>query len=105
MLRRGTKILAGVTPGKGGSQMEGVPVYDTLREALQYHQANATVIFVPSPFVKEAIFEAIENEVPLAVCIVEGAPVRDMMLVRKRLAEGSDAAQIHFIDRSQERLE
>jgi succinyl-CoA synthetase alpha subunit len=88
MLRRGTKIVAGVTPGKGGSEVDGVPVYDTLREALRYHQANATVIFVPAPAVKEAIFEAIENEVPLAVCIVEGAPVRDMMLTRKRLEEG-----------------
>lgn len=88
MIRRGTKILAGVTPGKGGSQSEGVPVYDTLLEALQYHDANATVIFVPAPFVKEAIFEAVENEVPVAICIVEGAPVRDMMQMRARLAEG-----------------
>lgn len=88
MIRRGTNIVAGVTPGKGGTQAEGVPVYDTLREAMDRHQANATVIFVPAPFVKAAIFEAVDNEVPLTICIVEGAPIRDMMLVRKRLAEG-----------------
>lgn len=80
--------MAGVTPGKGGSQAAGVPVYDTLREALKRHEANATVIFVPAPFVKDAIFEAVDNEVPVAICIVEGAPVRDMTLVRARLAEG-----------------
>ena len=88
MIRRGTRIVAGVTPGKGGSQAAGVPVYDTLREALKRHEANATVIFVPAPFVKDAIFEAVDNEVPVAICIVEGAPVRDMTLVRARLAEG-----------------
>ncbi len=77
MLEYGTKIVAGVTPGKGGQEVHGVPVYDTVREALAEHDANASIVFVPARFAKEAVMEAIEAGLELVVVITEHIPVRD----------------------------
>jgi len=85
MMEYGTKIVAGVTPGKGGLEVNGVPVYDTLEEALRYHDADATITFVPALFTKEAILEAINANIRLISVVVEGMPVKDMMIVKKVL--------------------
>jgi succinyl-CoA synthetase alpha subunit len=94
MLQYGTQVVAGVTPGKGGTLYTGkgqdlfpqpVPVYNTVREAVQATGANASVIFVPAPFAMDALLEAIEAEIPLIVCITEGIPVRDMVRVYEAL--------------------
>lgn len=77
MLEYGTKIVAGVTPGKGGTQIHGVPVYDTVEEAVEKHQANATIIFVPAPFAADAALEALENEIKTIVIITEHIPIKD----------------------------
>ena len=74
--------VAGVTPGKGGADFEGVPVYNTVREARDEAGANASVIYVPPPFAAKAIEEAVEAELDLVICITEGVPVRDMIRVR-----------------------
>jgi succinyl-CoA synthetase alpha subunit len=84
----GTKVVGGVTPGKGGSTHLNLPVYDTVAEAVEKTGANATVIYVPPPFAGDAILEAIEAELPLVVCITEGVPVLDMLNI-KRALEGS----------------
>lgn len=89
MIEYGTKVVAGVTPGKGGTELGGVPVYDTVREAVRHHPADATITFVPPPFVKEAIFEALEVGIKLIVAAVERMPVKDMMVVRQAL-KGTD---------------
>lgn len=81
MREYGTKIVAGVTPNKGGMVVNGVPVYDTLQEAIKYHEADATITFVPAPFVREAFMEAIEAEMKLIAGVIEGMPVKDMMLI------------------------
>ena len=77
----GTKVVAGVTPGKGGATHEGVPVFDTVAAAVEKTGANATVIFVPPPFAADAVLEAADANVPLIVCITEGIPALDMMRV------------------------
>lgn len=79
MIAYGTKIVAGVTPGKGGTEQEGVPVFDTLAEAVEKTGANASVIYVPPPFAADAIMEAADAGLPLAVCITEGIPALDMV--------------------------
>jgi succinyl-CoA synthetase alpha subunit len=82
MLAYGTRIVAGVTPGKGGQRFEGtVPVFNTVAEAVQATRANASVIYVPAPFAASAIFEAADAGLPLIVCITEGVPVLDMTKV------------------------
>jgi len=79
MLEYGTKIVSGVTPGKGGQTFEGVPIFDTVYDAVQETKANASVIFVPPPFAADAIMEAAEAGIKLVVCITEGIPVEDMV--------------------------
>jgi len=74
----GTKVVGGVTPGKGGTTHEGWPIFNTVADAKQQTGANATVIFVPPPFAADAIMEAVDAEMPLIVCITEGVPTRDM---------------------------
>jgi len=81
MLEYGTKIVAGVTPGKGGTVVHGVPVYDTVKEALEKHPANASIIFVPAPFAAEAAMEALENGIKVVVIITEHIPIKDTISV------------------------
>ena len=81
----GTRMVGGVTPGKGGSTHLGLPVYDTVSEAREATDADSSVIYVPPPYAADAILEAIEAEVPLIVCITEGIPVLDMVRVKRAL--------------------
>jgi len=83
MLDYGTRIVGGVTPGKGGSEVEGVPVFDTMEEAVEKTGANGSIIFVPPRFAADAIMEASETGVELVVCLTEGIPVNDMLVVRR----------------------
>jgi succinyl-CoA synthetase alpha subunit len=78
----GTQVVGGVTPGKAGTDVEGIPVFDAVREAVRQTGANASVIFVPAPFAKDAMLEAIDAGLKLVVCITEGVPVLDMMAVK-----------------------
>jgi succinyl-CoA synthetase alpha subunit len=77
MLEYGTKIVAGVTPGKGGTKTQGVPVYDTVEEVQEKHSANASIIFVPAPFAADAALEALENGIKTIVIITEHIPIKD----------------------------
>ncbi|MBQ6542511.1 MAG: succinate--CoA ligase subunit alpha [Lachnospiraceae bacterium] len=85
MLAYGTKIVGGVTPGKAGQTILGVPVFDTVKEAKEATGANASIIYVPPKFAADSIFEAIDAEMPLVVCITEGIPVLDMARVKNYL--------------------
>ena len=89
----GTQMVGGVTPGKGGTQHLGLPVFDTVHEAREKAGANASAIYVPPPFAADAILEAIDAEIELIVCITEGIPVMDMMKV-KRALQGSTSRLI-----------
>ena len=82
----GTQMVAGVTPGKGGTRHIGLPVFDTVWDAKQATGADASVIYVPPPFAADAILEAIDAEIPLIVCITEGIPVMDMVKVKRALS-------------------
>jgi succinyl-CoA synthetase alpha subunit len=89
----GTSVVAGVTPGRGGDEAEGVPVYDTVKNAVAATGANTSLIFVPAPFAADAVLEAAYAEVPLIICITEGVPTLDMVRVR-RFLRGSDLTVI-----------
>ncbi|ATW01914.1 succinate--CoA ligase subunit alpha [Candidatus Legionella polyplacis] len=78
----GTKFVGGVTPGKGGNYHLGLPVFDTVLEAIKETNADASVIYVPAPFCKDSILEAIESDVRLIVCITEGIPILDMLEIK-----------------------
>lgn len=79
MLQYGTKVVAGVTPGRGGQKVEGVPVFNSVREAVQQTQANTSIIFVPAPFAADAIRESLDAEIGLVIDITEGVPVLEMV--------------------------
>ena len=83
----GTNLVGGVTPNKGGQIHLGKPVFNTVKEAIGKTKANATMIYVPAKFAASAIIEAIENEIPLIVCITEGIPILDMVKVKAKLAK------------------
>ena len=83
----GTNLVGGVTPKKGGQTHLGKPVFNTVQEAKEKTKANATMIYVPAKFAASAIIEAIENEIPLIVCITEGIPILDMIKVKEKLAK------------------
>ncbi|TWI34954.1 succinate--CoA ligase subunit alpha [Paracoccus sulfuroxidans] len=85
----GTKMVGGVTPGKGGSEHLGLPVFNSAHEAVAKTGANATVIYVPPPFAADSILEAIDAEIPLIVAITEGIPVLDMMRVKRALLDSN----------------
>ncbi|PSQ08372.1 succinate--CoA ligase subunit alpha [Halobacteriales archaeon QS_6_71_20] len=87
MLEYGTNVVAGAVPGKGGREVAGVPVYDTVTEAAREEDADASVVFVPPAFAGDAVFEALDAPLDLAVAITEGIPTRDMAKVNKRLSE------------------
>ncbi|HEY7755768.1 MAG TPA: succinate--CoA ligase subunit alpha [Actinomycetota bacterium] len=89
----GTDVVAGVTPGKGGQDVEGIPVFDTVEDAVEATGANTSLIFVPARFAAEAIYEAADAELDLIVCITEGIPVRDMAQVGSYL-RGRSAALV-----------
>ena len=86
MLESGTNVVAGVTPGKGGKDHDGVPVFNTVHEATEETGANASVIFVPPPFAADAIFESLDSGMSTICCITEGIPVHDMMRVADFMA-------------------
>ncbi len=83
----GTRMVAGVTPGKGGTSFEDIPIFDSVEEAVRETAANASVIYVPPPFAADAIMESADAGVPLVICITEGVPVQDMMRVKRYLQE------------------
>src|SRR3990167_10976830 len=81
----GTQMVGGVTPGKGGTQHLGLPVFDSVHDAVQATGADASVIFVPAPFCKDSILEAVDAGIRLVICITEGIPVQDMLAVKAYL--------------------
>jgi succinyl-CoA synthetase alpha subunit len=87
MVEYGTKVVAGTTPGKGGQTMDGIPVYNTVSEAIRQTGANASAIFVPPAFATDAILEAAHEGIPLIVCLTEGIPTIDMVMVKQYLKE------------------
>ncbi|WP_135824478.1 succinate--CoA ligase subunit alpha [Halorussus ruber] len=87
MMDYGTNVVAGAVPGKGGQEVNGVPVYDTVHEAAREEDADASVVFVPPAFAGDAVFEALDAPLDLVVAITEGIPTQDMAKVNKRLSE------------------
>ncbi|MFP3064708.1 MAG: succinate--CoA ligase subunit alpha [Sulfolobus sp.] len=81
MKEYGTKVVAGVSPGKGGTEVYGVPVYDTVADAIKEHEIDASIVFVPAKYAPDAIYEAIDNNIPLVVVITEHIPVLDMLKI------------------------
>jgi succinyl-CoA synthetase alpha subunit len=90
----GTQVVAGVTPGKGGTVHEGIPVFDTVADAVEQTGANASMVFVPPPFAADAVVEAAEGGVALIACITEGIPTNDMIKVKAALAEQEKPARL-----------
>jgi len=93
MVEYGTKIVAGVTPGKGGQKVDGIPVFNTVAEAVKETEVNASAIFVPPAFAADAILEAADSNIPLIVCLTEGIPTLDMIKVKQYLRKKN----IHLI--------
>src|ERR1041384_1153715 len=89
----GTQMVAGVTPGKGGTDFEGIPIFDTVEQAVAKTGANASVIYVPPPFAADAILEAAAAGIALVICITEGIPIADMVRV-KRVLDGNSCRLI-----------
>jgi len=89
MIEYGTNVVGGVTPGKGGDKLDGVPVFDTVAQAVKEKEANASVIFVPPPFAADAIMESADAGVDLIICITEGIPTLDMVKVNEYLKNRS----------------
>src|SRR5215211_5855011 len=89
MIEYGTQVVGGVTPGKGGTTHEGIPVFNTVADAVRDAGANASVIYVPPPFAADAIMEAADADLPLVVCITEGIPVADMVKAKAFLSSRS----------------
>jgi succinyl-CoA synthetase alpha subunit len=87
MMEYGTNVVAGAVPGKGGQEVAGVPVYDTVHEAVRREDADASVVFVPPAFAADALFEALDTSLDLVVAITEGIPTQDMAKVNRRLSE------------------
>ena len=83
MVEYGTKVVAGVTPGKGGQRFNGIPVFNTVKEAVERTRADASAIFVPPPFAADAIMEAVDAQVDLVVCLTDGIPTLDMIAVKE----------------------
>src|SRR5437870_11584494 len=81
----GTQVVAGVTPGKAGQEVEGIPVFNTVRDAIKKAQCDTSLIFVPPPFCADAILEAADAGIKLVICITEGIPVNDMVKVKRAL--------------------
>lgn len=94
MAEYGTKVVAGVTPGKGGQQVDKVPVFDTVEDAVTGTGANVAVIFVPAAYATDAILEAAASAVPLIICVTEGVPVHDMARVYTHLSCGGAASRL-----------
>lgn len=90
----GTKIVAGVTPGKGGQEVLGVPVFDTVWDAKEKFKPDASLIFVPAPYAADAILEAEDADIPLIICITEGIPVRDMLEVKRVISDSKTSRLI-----------
>ena len=91
----GTKVIAGVTPGKGGQLWENsIPICNTVKESVSEHGANVSVIYVPPPFAADSILESIEAEIPLIICITEGIPIRDMAQVRHALNKSTSKSRL-----------
>ncbi|GBC88115.1 Succinate--CoA ligase [ADP-forming] subunit alpha [bacterium HR13] len=90
----GTQVVAGVTPGKGGQSVEGIPVFNTVEEAIQETNANCSLIFVPPAFAADAIVEALDAGIELIVCITEGVPVKDMMMVKDYMRKNYPSAKL-----------
>ncbi|SEO68032.1 succinyl-CoA synthetase alpha subunit [Halogranum amylolyticum] len=87
MMEYGTNVVAGAVPGKGGQKVHGIPVYDTVDEAVEKQDADASVVFVPPSFAADAVFEALDTDLEFVVAITEGIPTQDMAKVNKRLSE------------------
>lgn len=85
MIEYGTQVVAGMTPGKGGATFEGVPVFNTVEQAVRETGANVSIIFVPPPFAPDSILEAADAGIPLVICITEGIPTLDMVTVKRSL--------------------
>jgi succinyl-CoA synthetase alpha subunit len=86
MVEYGTNVVAGTSPGKGGEELDGIPIYDTVEEAVETHDADASVVLVPPAFAADALFEALDTSLDLVVAITEGVPAQDMSRVKR--AEG-----------------
>ncbi|MBS3788213.1 succinate--CoA ligase subunit alpha [Candidatus Bipolaricaulota bacterium] len=94
MKRYGTNVVAGVTPGKGGTEVLGLPVYNSIKEAASLHEIDVAVIFVPAKFAKDAILESVDNGIDLVVCITENIPVHDMSQVYRYVKNYTDSQLI-----------